>query len=1007
MMNDRAFIKEYGEPLYKELMYKYGCINLSEIEPSKRTKEACIDMLSFRSDPSEEMAFVPEKLLTYDFYVDLVTAENHQIDYVPESISSDPTFYLSLCDHNPSIISRDRIFSHISKFDPKFAAYLFDAYRTEHLMNRDFKGELGESLYNELMYKYGYCSLNEIEPSERTKEMCIDMIVYRVDPAEELALIPEKISTRDFYLDLVAASYQMIRYIPEKYSSDPDFYISLLNKNPALIVNILKNFSPDSDLHLELIAREPLLINNLPQKFLSDPLFYKTLFNKKPALISKENFFSNLSKLDPKLAIDLFNIYRTQYVANHDFENELGEPLYNELMYKYGYCSLNEIEPSKRTREMCIDMIVYRVDAAEELTLVPKELLTRDFYLDLVAASYQLIHSIPEKFSSDLNFYKELFDRKPTLISGENFFSDLSKLDPKLAVDLFNVYRTEYLSKRDFVKELGQEKYNTLMHKFGCVSLHQVEPSKRTKELCMAMMTSRSDLSEELSLVPNNILTRDFYLDLVALSYKNISLIPKEFLSDRNFYIELLIPNSSFINFVPKEFLSDPDFYIELLTQGSFIQIADDLIKIVPKNMLLNHDFCLKLLEKTTYCYIYDIPKDFSTSPFFYLKAIEKNPMLAQEVPDDILMEINSKIYQYQYEKRHEFFTDMFKINPKAANILFNKYLAMYLEKQGSFDHQVQQEIKKMKKVGYYPLMPWRLGIEDVSIFKQFSKTAKKHMTTHQRVVSGTEEASKRLSPSAAILSKTYYGGKAGDLLKNKGLKQDLEFFTDYSKAPLMAPMLYILALAAKNQHKGSHSYAKPKKELKVIVYDDNSMKYLSKNVPVIEDAGGLYSHKSTIYSAHDRPQTIYHEATHMVVQEVMRNAARPYPANDNSLKTVFDQVVSQVQNNLTNIKNASLSDKEKVAYKAIEVIFSEYKKPQWDIELIVKVPEVLSILGYDDGYRWLKKNTPTLLEYYKNKFMPACMNYLAEQNAEQYLELDKGFVESMNQKSAGHRKTY
>lgn len=417
-------------------------------------------------------------------------------------------------------------------------------------------------------------------------------------------------------------------------------------------------------------------------------------------------------------------------------------------------------------------------------------------------------------------------------------------------------------------------------------------------------------------------------------------------------------------------------------------------IKLLPKEFASSSDFYLEFVNTYPNSYtIAKLPEPFSSDPNFYLELFKKNISLLKSIPVEKLIQLDSKMGD------NKFFIELFKLNSEIANPVYNKYLIHLKENVKAPDRDLNKKIREMENHGFRAMVPWRLDVKDPITFKFFKSASKEHIKKYNRIPE-QPRTDKLIDPATAIINNTYYSGPIDDLLVKQNYREHLNSFSDYSKSPLMAPVLYVLALAALNEHKGSHSETK-KKPLKVVIYDDHHMQHVvtksdsSKN---IESIGGVYTHKSSIYSVANLVQNIYHESTHMVANEVFRNFAKPYRSDDKVSEQKFDAVVLEVKDALPAVNKNAQSPNEKRAYEALAAGFSSsYTKAQWGIELIVKVPEILSILGYNDGYKWLQTNAPSLLEYYEKSFLSECLKFLSEQHVELYLTLSDDFKSTMN----------
>lgn len=180
-------------------------------------------------------------------------------------------------------------------------------------------------------------------------------------------------------------------------------------------------------------------------------------------------------------------------------------------------------------------------------------------------------------------------------------------------------------------------------------------------------------------------------------------------------------------------------------------------------------------------------------------------------------------------------------------------------------------------------------------------------------------------------------------------------------------------------------------KKFKIICVDapnTNEIKLFSGNLQ------GLYTNKNTVYVAIQglEPKQILalicHESSHFVMNTLFNNNCNPFPRNQdhNPLEEHFSRIVKITFNDLDKIHNLLEDMDEYAAFKIIENVFTEYKEREWALELIVRVPQIIVLLGQEKGYKWLEKHTPDLFEFYKNEINPRMMKYLFDHKVEDYL---------------------
>lgn len=165
------------------------------------------------------------------------------------------------------------------------------------------------------------------------------------------------------------------------------------------------------------------------------------------------------------------------------------------------------------------------------------------------------------------------------------------------------------------------------------------------------------------------------------------------------------------------------------------------------------------------------------------------------------------------------------------------------------------------------------------------------------------------------------------------------------------------------------------RKALKILINTENTTDTLTGEA----NASGLYKNKNTIYVSAGNGlsstfATLLHEVKHYMDKQIYGDSKTPY--NDSS-KDEFMLVKELLKNNLPTLPQETPNDRH--IYQSIAGIFSRYAEEDQDAEILVKVPEIIGYLGMEEGYSWLKQNTPYLLNYYERRFNPACEAYVAK----------------------------
>lgn len=184
-------------------------------------------------------------------------------------------------------------------------------------------------------------------------------------------------------------------------------------------------------------------------------------------------------------------------------------------------------------------------------------------------------------------------------------------------------------------------------------------------------------------------------------------------------------------------------------------------------------------------------------------------------------------------------------------------------------------------------------------------------------------------------------------------------------------------------------------KKFKIICVDAINTFRINADNP---DSRGLYTQKNSVFIAaqnlglRDAFGVILHESAHFAMKQLFNNESLPYPKGENSLQEQFYQIIKDTYNNLytyindENEGNTELSEDEVKAFYSIIEIYKFYPEEEWAQELIVRIPQVMAILGPDKGAEWLNKYTPELMQFYMNEINPRITAYLSEHHAENYL---------------------
>lgn len=228
-----------------------------------------------------------------------------------------------------------------------------------------------------------------------------------------------------------------------------------------------------------------------------------------------------------------------------------------------------------------------------------------------------------------------------------------------------------------------------------------------------------------------------------------------------------------------------------------------------------------------------------------------------------------------------------------------------------------------------------------------------------------------------ALVQQLYFENPA----QKKATLAELEVLYQHENA-LLRPLLEVLRIATAGQRNLPSHHADVDKPFKIVVSRDGDVYPMTGFAEPNIKARGLQK-RNTAYVAGKQREgtnvalgTLLHELKHFADQEIFGNASKPYNAED---KPQFKQVQSKLRARIEDGSLPTQTAADRAIYLSLEAIFKYYQPHQQDMELLVKVPEIIGRLGMETGYAWLQVNTPELLTYYETVFNPACEAYLAE----------------------------
>lgn len=174
------------------------------------------------------------------------------------------------------------------------------------------------------------------------------------------------------------------------------------------------------------------------------------------------------------------------------------------------------------------------------------------------------------------------------------------------------------------------------------------------------------------------------------------------------------------------------------------------------------------------------------------------------------------------------------------------------------------------------------------------------------------------------------------------------------------------------------------RKHFKIICIDQEDVTPLH---VFVAEPRGLYTHKNSVFIAtknldfNDIVAVIMHESMHFIVHKLFDNHAYPYP-ND----SVYNPLRDQMQEIVKSLRETLDSLQEGPAYDVIARVFYNYEEEKWPIEIIVRVPQIIALVGAEKGREWLTKNTPDLLSFYEQEVTPRIEKFLIDQRVSEHL---------------------
>ncbi len=216
-------------------------------------------------------------------------------------------------------------------------------------------------------------------------------------------------------------------------------------------------------------------------------------------------------------------------------------------------------------------------------------------------------------------------------------------------------------------------------------------------------------------------------------------------------------------------------------------------------------------------------------------------------------------------------------------------------------------------------------------------------------------------------------------------IKRRIDMIYNYNNS-ILKPLLDIAILAAKAGHERGKTTGKT---LKIIMTADHHVAGVRINAN--EKTRGRYALKSSVYAAgfvgeedavYFSVSTMLHELKHFADKQIYGSSNKPFSGLEYEMQS-FNKVKEKLRKSSSDFFN-NYTDKtvtiDAFIYDSIESIFKVYTSDHQDAEVMVKVPEIIGLLGMEKGLEWLNKNEPELLQHYIRYFNSDAEMYLQSQ---------------------------
>lgn len=281
---------------------------------------------------------------------------------------------------------------------------------------------------------------------------------------------------------------------------------------------------------------------------------------------------------------------------------------------------------------------------------------------------------------------------------------------------------------------------------------------------------------------------------------------------------------------------------------------------------------------------------------------------------------------------------------------------------------------------------------EDLTV-KEHQRKAKKDILDHGPLAALPTTTERPTSPQV-IESILYLGEKSPRTAYFTG-----EADAIYTSCQTLRPLMDIMALSGLDIYDRGKSASGKRKFLKIVVLKEDSSVAKLRVLHSIK-CTGVYPGKNTVFASFTRHceriafGSLMHESAHFVMGEVFKNGLNPYFAQDEDAKQAMQSVMDALHKRLSSMEKTKRY--EQYAFIAIASVFENYPSKKWAIELAVKIPEIISVIGRELASTWMRRNVPELLRFYRKYINPRLIGYLQSHHAENYLTIDTSVYDSL-----------